>query len=250
MKVSIILPYFNMWQLTHARMMELFKHAPLDTEIVMVNDASTDSDCRTGAGWWQQRAGRHEIKYVENKENLGFGGSHNVGASVATGDILCFLSNDVVVRTNFIDNMVGALVETPYSLLGGEIIYYPGGWNEFEFENKKMVVPYCNGWLLACTREVWDNLGGFDVETFGKFDFEDIDLSMNALSHGYDLLSLNLPKHQLHHLSGVTIRSLNIDRMNITKINREKFIAKWKSKFNDVYETLERMKDDGSEANN
>ena len=248
MKVSIILPYFNHWQLTHARMMELFKYAPLDTEIVMVNDASTNSDCRTGAGWWQQRAGRHEIKYVENKTNLGFGGSHNVGASVSSGDIICFLSNDVVVRTNFIDNMVESLVETPYALLGGDIIYYPGGWNEFEFDNKKMVVPYCNGWLLACTREVWDNLGGFDVDTFGKFDMEDIDLSMNALSHGYDLLSLNLPRHQLHHISGVTIKSLKIDRMKITEMNREKFIAKWKPRFNDVYETLERMKDDGSKA--
>jgi len=52
----------------------------------------------------------------------------------------------------------------------------------------------------------------------------------------------------MYNLSGVTIYSLNIDRMNITKINREKFIAKWKSKFNDVYETLESMKDDGSES--
>ena len=250
MKVSVILPYFNHWQLTHARMMELFKYAPLDTEIVMVNDASIDSDCRTGAGWWQKQAGRHEIKYVENKENLGFGGSHNRGAQVSSGDIVCFLSNDVVIRVDFVSNIVDALREKPYSLLGGDIIYWDSGWNQFEFDNKKMVVPYCNGWLLACTREVWDNLGGFDVETFGKFDYEDIDLSMSALSHGYELLSLNLPKHQLHHLSGVTIYSLNIDRMKITEMNKEKFIAKWKSRFNDVYETLERMKHDGSGANN
>ena len=248
MKVSIVLPYFNHWNLAHARMMELFKYAPLDTEIVMVNDASTDPECRKGAGWWQKRAGRHEIKYVENKINLGFGGSHNAGASVATGDILCFLSNDVVVRTNFVDNVSTSLLETPYALLGGEIIYWPAGWNQFEFDGHKMVIPYCNGWLLACTREVWDNMGGFDVETYGKFDFEDIDLSTNALSRGYDLLSLNLPKHVLHHLSGVTIRSLGIDRMKITKENKEKFISKWQPKFLDIFETLEKMEHDGSEA--
>jgi len=248
MKVSIILPYYNHWDLTHARMMELYKYVPLDTEIIMVNDASTDSDCRTGAGWWQKQAGRHEIKYVENKENLGFGGSHNKGATRATGDILCFLSNDVVVNIDFGSLISNSLRDKPYSLLGGEIIYFPGGWNEFVFEGKKLVVPYCNGWLLACTREVWDNLGGFDTETYGKFDYEDIDLSMNALSHGYELLALNLSKHHLHHLSGVTIRALGINREEITKLNREKFIKKWQPKFNDVYETLERMRNDGSEG--
>ena len=238
MKVSIILPYYGHWQLTHARMMELFKYAPLDTEIVMVNDASIDSDCRTGAGWWQQRAGRHEIKYVENKTNLGFGGSHNVGASVSSGDIICFLSNDVVIRTNFIDSMVDSLMETPYALLGGDIVYWKSGWNNFILDGKEFIIPYCNGWLLACTREVWDNLGGFDVETFEKFDMEDIDLSMNALAHGYNLLSLNLPKHQLHHISGVTIKSLNIDRMAKTTINKDRFFNKWKDKFYEVDEFL------------
>lgn len=247
MKASVILPYYNHWDLTHARMMELYKYVPKDVEIVMVNDASTDKDCRKGAGWWQKRSGRQEIKYVENKQNLGFGGSHNVGAKVSTGDILCFLSNDVIVRTDFVSIIIDDLSNRPDSLLGGEIIYWPGGWNEFEFDGKKMVVPYCNGWLLACTREVWDNMGGFDVETYGKFDFEDIDLSMNALSLGYDLLSLNLPKHKLNHLSGVTIRGLNVDRMEITKKNREKFIKKWQPKFLEVYETLERMKDDGAD---
>jgi GT2 family glycosyltransferase len=101
--------------------------------------------------------------------------------------------------------------------------------------------------LLACTREVWDNLGGFDVETFGKFDYEDIDLSVNALSKGYELLALNFPKHLLRHLSGVTICSLNIDRMKITQGNRLRFIEKWQSKFGEIYNTLESMKNDGAE---
>jgi len=246
MKVSIILPYYNHWDLTHARMMELYKYVPRDTEIVLVNDASPNADCRDGAKWWQT-TGRQEIKYIENEENLGFGGSHNAGSKVATGDIFCFLSNDVIIKTDFVSRIIESLLESPYSLIGGEIIYWPGGWNEFVVDGHKMVIPYCNGWLLACNREVWDNMGGFDVETYGKFDFEDIDLSTNALSHGYDLLSLNFPKHALNHLSGVTIRALNIDRMEITKKNREKFIKKWQSKFPEIYRTLERMDHDGSE---
>ncbi|GAH25875.1 unnamed protein product, partial [marine sediment metagenome] len=56
---------------------------------------------------------------------------------------------DVVMRTNFIDDMVGALVETPYSLLGGEIIDWNSGWNNFYLEDKELIIPYCAGWLLA-----------------------------------------------------------------------------------------------------
>ena len=244
MKASVVLPYFNHWDLTHARMMELFKYAPINTEIVMVNDASTHEDCRSGAGWWQQRAGRHEIVYVENKENLGFGGSHNEGAKASTGDILAFLSNDVIVRVDFVTPIIESLKDNSNALIGGRIVYWPGGWNEFEFEGRKMVVPYCEGWLLACTREIWNNMRGFDVETFGKFDYEDIDLSMNALSHGYELLALSFPPHALHHISGVTIAGLGIDRMKITEKNREKFIKKWQPKFEQIYETLESMKHD------
>ena len=32
-----------------------------------------------------------------------------------------------------------------------------------------MIVPYANGWLLACTRSAWLDIGGFDL-AFGKFD--------------------------------------------------------------------------------
>jgi len=111
MKVSVILPYYNMWNLTHARMMELYKFAPLNTEIIMVDDASTSNDCKTGAEWWQKQVGRHEIKYIRNEENLGFGGSHNAGSKVATGDILCFLSNDVVIGIDFVSKIGNALQE-------------------------------------------------------------------------------------------------------------------------------------------
>ena len=49
---------------------------------------------------------------------------------------------------------------------------------------------------------------------------------------------MNLPKHQLHHISGVTIKSLNIDRMAKTTINKDRFFNKWKDKFYEVDEFL------------
>src|SRR4030066_254833 len=78
MLISIILPYYGRWDLTHARLSELYRFALENVEIILVNDASPEEDCRSGAGFWQSQS-KHKIKYIQNKENLGFGGSHNRG---------------------------------------------------------------------------------------------------------------------------------------------------------------------------
>ena len=53
---------------------------------------------------------------------------------------------------------------------------------------------------------------------------------------GYNIVGLN--SNRVQHLSGKTISSLNVDRMEITKHNREKFIAKWLDKLPSIMERL------------
>jgi GT2 family glycosyltransferase len=245
MLISIVLPYFGRWDLTHARMAELYKHAPDNCEIILVNDASNEPECRTGVGFWQKGPAQHKIIYVENKKNLGFGGSHNKGAKAANGDILIFLSNDVIIRTDFVTPIIETIEENRKCLIGGRIVAWAAGWNQFETDDgKPFIIPYCEGWLLACHKEIWDTIGGFDVKSYQKFDMEDVDLSMTALSLGYDLRALSFPPHMLRHISGATIGKLNIDRMAITTRNKEIFIEKWQSKFTEIFETLEKLQND------
>jgi len=211
--------------------MELHKFAPDDCEVVLINDASTDADCDGGVAFWQKGAFRHKLRYYKNTKNLGFGGSMNVGAKIAKGDVLVFLSNDVITTNDFVTGIKTALQPDDKVLIGGRIVYWPGGWNEFEHEGKKFVVPYCEGWLLACTREVWDNLGGFDPR-YGKYAVEDIDLSTTAISLGYKLVGLN--SSHLKHLGGATAK-YDEDRMKITTENKEKYIKKWQDRFEELF---------------
>jgi GT2 family glycosyltransferase len=229
--ISIIIPFYNHWNLTHQRLMEMHKYAPDDCEIVLINDASTDLDCEGGVAFWQNGATRQPIRYHKNKKNLGFGGSMNKGAELAKGDILIFLSNDVISSDDWISHVANKLKENSNILLGGRIVYWPGGWNEFEHNGKKFTVPYCEGWLLACTREVWDNLGGFDP-LYGKYAVEDIDLSTTAISLGYDLVGLNHP--HIQHIGGATAK-YDEHRMEYTKKNKEKYIEKWRDRFEEIF---------------
>lgn len=229
--ISIIIPFYNHWNLTHSRLMEMHKYAPDDCEVVLINDASTDLDCEGGVAFWQNGATRQKIRYHKNKENLGFGGSMNKGAELAKGDILIFYSNDVICSGDFITNIKHLLENNDKLLIGGRIIYWPGGWNEFEHKGKPFTVPYCEGWLLACTKEVWDNLGGFDPR-YGKYAVEDIDLSTTAISLGYELHGLNSP--HLQHIGGATAK-YDEHRMDYTIRNKEKYIEKWRSRFEEIF---------------
>ena len=199
----------------------MHKHLPDDIEIILINDASTEMDCDGGVAWWQKFPLRQKLRYLKNDKNLGFGGSMNRGAKVAKGEILIFLSNDVVISGNFVDRIKNEIENDADILIGGRSIYWDTGWNQFN----NTIFPYCEGWLLACTREVWDNLGGFDP-IYGISDYEDVDLSTTAIQKGYRLVGLDSPF--LKHLAGQTAK-YNEERLARTNRNKEKFYAKWRS---------------------
>ena len=236
---SIIIPYFNRFDLTHARLYELTTHVPLENvEIVLMDDASTELDCQTGVTWWQ-KSSRHTIRYKRNKENLGFGGNCNEGAKIATGDILVFLSNDVIIHGDFLSPLIQLLAEVNGPALAGvQLVDWAGGWNEIPYNGGISIVPYLAGWLLACTKTTWGQLGGFDPR-FGLFDFEDMDVSTTAHLLGIPLVVLKTP--YLQHISGATIQGLAIDRYSQTMKNKDIYHQKWQGEWDTIFGRLENV---------
>lgn len=230
MKVAIIIPFYNKWELTHVRLFELYQYAPEETEIVLVDDASTELDCRDGIEWWQNSMQRHVIRYYRNPENLGFGGAMNIGAKIAIKNgatIIALLSNDVKVSGDFINPLIELIQNNEKVLIGNEVITYDAGWNKFG----DIIVPWVNGWFMACTFDVWKHLGGFDP-IYGKYTYEDIDLSTRAKMVGYELVALNSP--YLRHI-GAQTAPYDDERMEITKRNREIYERKWFGKLQEMY---------------
>ena len=206
--------------------MEIYKHLVGDFEVILVNDASPDIDCRSGAAWWQKQTSKFKIKYVENKENLGFGGSHNQGAKAASGNILIFLSNDVVISGDFLQQ-IESIMDTYKEevIIGGRVLYFDTGWNTITIKGKPSIVPYPEGWLIACTKKMWRRYGGWDVESYGKFDYEDVDLGAWAIYNEVPVIELNLP--HLLHLADQSIRKVYPNREEYTLKNGKIFRDKW-----------------------
>lgn len=227
--ISVIIPYYNNWFLTHSRLGELQRFVPDPLEIILVNDASPDLDCHTMPAFWQKLNIQHEIKYVRNQENLGFGGSHNRGAKAATGDILVFLSNDVVMSGNIILPISQTIKENNGEVIvGGKVLYYDTGWNTLMLNGKPSIIPYPEGWLIVCTRDVWKRIGGWDAKTYGRYDFEDVDIGAWAMYNDMKIVGLNLPF--VNHLFGQTVSLVTNNREAQTKINQQKFRNKWTEK--------------------
>ena len=220
MKISVILLAYNHWDLTHARLWEIYKYLPVD-EVILVDDNSDEADFISGVSWWMEDVnGKLPLRYIRNKKNMPFGYSMNKGCAAATGDVYVLLCNDVKVQGNFIPDIVTALAANSNILIGNRLLDRDTGWNTFD----GVVYPYLEGYMLASTKEVWAELGGFDYKVFFPYDFEDVDLSTNARSLGIELFSLNTSK--INHLGAGTI-GYNPAREAITLRNKEKFREKW-----------------------
>lgn len=230
-KASIIVPFFNRWDLTHARLAEFRQFLPPYCEIILVDDCSTDNDTRSGIAFWQKSGiALHPIKYIRNNENLGFTKSVNRGCKAASGEYVIFYSNDVIMHGNVIDITLELLSTHEKAIVGGRSVYWDSGWNKFNLDGKDVIVPYLEGYYLACKKSNLEELGGFD-EQYAPYDYEDVDLSLNAFLLGYNLLALNT--RLLQHLSGQTAQ-INPNREEITKRNRVKFIEKWQGRLREL----------------
>lgn len=235
--ISLIMPFYNRYDLVHKRLYEFWNYISRDQlEIILINDASTEErDYEGNIAWWQKTIkDAHKIRYHVNKTNMGFGGSMNLGAKHANGDILVFFSTDVVITGDFVSEIKEKFSTNNKMLLGGEFINYPAGWNEFELDDERNIfISYLNGWLLSATKQAWEESEGFDP-IYYPFDYEDVDISTRFTEMGYNLVNLN--SRYLHHMGGATISSAGFDRSKYTRAHRELYISKWKGRLLEIYE--------------
>jgi GT2 family glycosyltransferase len=232
--IFVIIPFYNHWSLTHLRLIELYQKIPDKLSIVLVDDASTDPEIPNAVSWWQGNGLKHEIFYYRNPENLGFIGSMNNGAKIAIqkgAELLVFLSNDVEVRKDFVPEMLNHLQTNPRILMGGRIIDFDSGWNGITYKGKKVVVSYLEGWLLACTPDVWNEIGGFDPD-FLSSDFEDVQASTMAQYLKIPLIPLN--PTSFNHLIAQSY-GYTPERRERTERNRKLWIEKWQGKWDNFW---------------
>lgn len=93
MKLSFVLPTFNSAEFLHPAIDSCLAQSYRDIEIVVVDDASTDSTPDYVA-WAKMQEWADKVKFIRNEVNMGRSASRNIGNAAATGDIIAVLDAD------------------------------------------------------------------------------------------------------------------------------------------------------------
>jgi len=141
------------------------------------------------------------IKLIENKRNLGFGGTVNFGVKEAMGNYVFLLNNDVLLKNNnfkqtiklFEDNpklfvVTFAQKEKNGEIVGRNKIFWSRGLLIHKKNNqiKSGINAWGEGGCSVFDKQKFFELGGFD-ELYSPFYWEDIDLSYRAWKAGYQV---------------------------------------------------------------
>ncbi len=102
MKVSIIVPVYNIKDYIQGCVQSLINQTYSDIEIILVNDGSTDGSFAICDA---QKKNDNRIKVV-HKENGGLSSARNAGLEVATGDFIMFLDGDDYLVHNAVQILI------------------------------------------------------------------------------------------------------------------------------------------------
>ena len=140
--VSIVVPFYREWHLTHKRLMELYQYIHPRVEIVLVDDCSMDKTIDDSILWWKSVKDGHKIVHVRNEENIGFGQSMNIGAQNSSGDVIILYSNDVIASGNFVPEVLDAIKSGGKCIVGDALLSWNTGWNVIEINGHLRKFPY------------------------------------------------------------------------------------------------------------
>jgi len=147
-------------------------------EVILVDALSTDRTVAVAEGY----RGRLPLTIVAQACRRGEG--RNIGARLATGDLLAFTDGDCIANPFWTERLLEAWGEDPLKVVAGQTIL-TGFWAftklhrvELAHRGQDTTWPSCN---LAYPKALFDRIGGFDPDFVTA---EDIDLNTRAVQAG------------------------------------------------------------------
>ncbi len=221
MKVSIIIPTYNRFDLLKTCLDSVEKYTDLkDKEIVIVSNGCKDKTVRFIK--LKQDIGL-PYKLLEFPRPIGFPKAINVGALASEGDYLIFLNNDAVILSStidlWIDCLINPFIRDPKVAVSGPV----------KVENNESKMCFILFFCSMVKRSIYEELGGVD-EIFSPGYGEDVDFCIRAQLKGYKIAQIpyetgKLPKkngfdvvnYPINHDSTQTFRHIPDHNKNYAK---------------------------------
>jgi len=219
--VSVIIPCLNVRAELPDCLKSLEDQTYTNLEIVVVDNGSTDSTAEYVAKYWQS------AKLLHSERNLGYAGGCHYGATASGGEFLLFCDSDIEAKPNAVTELIHAmgsdlrigiaqskmlLARDPSRIesMGGYFtstgILYQEGRDSLDqgFEGPPREVFGAKGAFMVIRRDLYFDLGGFDVEYIAQY--EDTDLCWRAWLAGHRVVVV--PKSAVLHGRSITTKRL------------------------------------------
>ena len=192
MRISVIIPVYNgTRELPECLSAVKASAKNSDTEIIVVDDASTDETPAVAASMG--------VRVLRLDKNSGPAAARNFGAQHARGDVLFFVDADVVLAPGALDRAVRILDTRPElaAVFGsydarpraqGLVSQYRNLLHHFVHQQGN---PEASTFWAGCgaiRHEVFLAVGGFDAKRFPRPSIEDIELGVRLRRAGYRIL--------------------------------------------------------------
>jgi GT2 family glycosyltransferase len=175
--------------------------------------------------------------------NRGVSPAWNAAARAASGDVLCFANDDVVLGRGAVALLARTLRERPEAGVVGPVgtrweIRNPRHleWVDLTDRPTGSVVAceVVSGFVFACRRETWEAVGGFD-DRYAPLSWEEVDFCTAVRAHGLRCYAVAGVEYE--HEWGVSRpqpawRRIHWDGRSQTlwrihRRNRRRFVRKW-----------------------
>ncbi len=182
-----------------------------------------------------------KIFLIENKKNLGFAKSINLGVKKADNPYVILLNSDVVIKNINFEGLIKkfqtnsklfaiafAQIEKNEEIIGKNIIYLQKGLIFHKKANniKPGITAWAEGGAAIFDREKFLYLSGFD-DLYSPFYWEDIDLSYRAWKSDFEII-FN-PSIEVYHFHGTTIKKYHQQKFIETTAFKHQFIFIFKN---------------------
>ena len=206
--IDIIVPVYNAYEFTEECIKSILRNTDLKTHtLVLINDKSPDEKILPMLLKYKEENTDKQIVVLDNEENLGFVKTVNKGMQYSKNDVI-LLNSDTEVTKNWIEKIQKCAYSNKYIATvtpltnNGTICSVPNFGIDNELPKNMTLEEYAemiektsksrypqlttgNGFCMFIKRDVIEELGLLDDETFGKGYGEENDFCYRALDHGY-----------------------------------------------------------------
>lgn len=187
MKVSIVIPCYNLGDYITEAIDSALRQTHEEIEVIVVNDGSTDKYTNDLLGSFRQ----DKVKIITTK-NQGLPHARNNGIKIAKGDYIICLDADDTLESNYVeeclacfqldkDNKLGFVTTWVHTFGEKDEI-----WKTLDYDPIALMAQTSNGVSVASMfrKELWIRVGGFPGN-LSKGGYEDLSFWISLIALGY-----------------------------------------------------------------